>query len=296
MYKISAVIPAYNRESTIKRCIDSVMNQTYPAYEIIVADDGSTDRTLDIISEEFGDRVKIVRQDHKGAQAARNAGIRAAQGEYIAFLDSDDEWLPDKLKLQAQELDKDRDLLVCGDGYVQTDWLEDVPLVWKEKFGGKRCRPGARRALRMNGKSGYVYKDILKRSFCLFPGILVSKKNLSKAGLLDEKVPSCQEWDTAIRLAKICEFSYIHKPLFVYHLHDDVTISKNTKRGIDGLEYICDKYQTEIISQLGSIGMTQKYKGLMKMCIGYKDKRFIKYFFKYILGKINVFIIKQSSD
>ena len=78
-FEISVVIPAYNREKTIKRCIDSAMRQTYAASEIIVVDDGSTDKTLNIIEKEYNGAVRVIKQKHKGAQAARNAGIRIAQ-------------------------------------------------------------------------------------------------------------------------------------------------------------------------------------------------------------------------
>lgn len=101
-------------------------------------------------------------------------------------------------------------------------------------------------------------------------------------GLLDENVPSYQEWDTAIRLAKKNKFAYIEKPLFIYHLHDGETISKSAKKEIDGLEYIYEKHKEEIRSLLGKQELKQRYKGLMKKCAVYRDKRMFKYFFKYI--------------
>lgn len=292
-YRISAVIPAYNREKTIKRCVDSVLNQIYPIYEIIVVDDGSTDKTLAIIEKEFGDRVSVIRQNHKGAQAARNTGVRVARGEYIAFLDSDDEWLPDKLKLQVQELDKNRGAVICGDGYIQTDWLKEIPTVYRNSgYNQNLNRTGTRKILRMNGKSGYVYKEVLKKSFCLFQGLLTSKENLVQIGLLDENVPSYQEWDTAIRLAEVKEFVYIHKPLFVYHLHDGETISKSSRKEIDGLEYILDKYKYEILCELGCEGLTEKYKVLLRKCLVYKDKRAVHYLIRFILGRMHIFKLK----
>lgn len=290
--KVSVVIPVYNRERTIKRCIDSVINQNYEAFEIIVVDDGSTDNTLRIIEEEYVRIVRVIKQNHKGAQAARNAGIRAAKGEYIAFLDSDDEWMPDKLKIQVEALKEDVNAVVCGNGFVQTDWEGGVPKVYDIGKQKNRTRAGKRRILRLQGKNGNVYKHILCSSFCMFQALLTSRKNLIEIGLLDEKVPSYQEWDTAIRLAKGHEFVFINKPLFVYHLHDGDTISKSMKKSIDGLEYIYEKHLLEIISQLGSSNMTQKYKDLMRKCIEYRDKRAVKYFVKYILGKMNVFILK----
>lgn len=175
-YKISVVIPTYNREKTIKRCLDSVVNQTYPVCEIIVIDDGSRDKTLDIIRTEYGNRVKVIRQKHKGAQAARNAGIRAASGEYIAFLDSDDEWLLNKIELQVEILNTDRNVVICGNRYLQRDWKGKIPTVYrKSKNGQKQFKTGTRKLYRMNGKSGFVYKLILKESFCLFQALLTSR-------------------------------------------------------------------------------------------------------------------------
>lgn len=292
---VSVVIPTFNREKTIRRCIDSIVNQTYPAFEIIVVDDGSEDRTLDILQSEYKDVVKIVKQVHKGAQAARNAGILAANGEYIAFLDSDDEWLPNTLELQIEALKKDINAVVCGNGYIQREWEKGIPKVYKNgtKKATNIC---SRRILKMNGKSGYVYKDILKSSFCLFSTLVTSKKNLIDIQLLDEDVLSYQEWDTAIRLAKNCNFIYIRRPLFVYHLHDGVTISKDAQKGIDGFEYILEKYKYEILIQLGKKGLEQKYKYIMQMCISYRDSRIFKYLIKYVMAKQSLFIFRENES
>lgn len=226
---VSAVIPAYNREKTIRRCIDSVLQQTYEVSEIIVVDDGSTDRTLEILANEYKEKVKVIKQPHKGAQAARNAGIRAAEGEYIAFLDSDDEWTEKRIELQMQVLAEKPDAVVCGNGYV--------------------VQNGRKKIWRMLGHSGYVYKMILVSPFALFQAIITKKENLLKIGLLDENVPSYQEWDTAIMLSKVCEFVFLDRPLFIYYLHNGETISKDKKRDIDGWEYVCQKHRYEILEQ-----------------------------------------------
>ena len=107
--KISVVIPAYNAEQHIGRAIDSVLAQTRPADEIIVIDDGSTDATAEVIRS-FGDRVTLIQQKNAGVSVARNTGIEAATGDWIAFLDADDEWLPEKLKRQAEHLSRNPDL------------------------------------------------------------------------------------------------------------------------------------------------------------------------------------------
>jgi len=101
---VSVIIPTYNRAHLVGRSIQSVINQTYQDFEIIVVDDGSTDNTEDIIKEfqKKDKRIKHIKHNkNKGGSAARNTGIRAARGEYIAFLDSDDEWMPTKLEKQT---------------------------------------------------------------------------------------------------------------------------------------------------------------------------------------------------
>ena len=97
----------------------------------------------------------------------------------------------------------------------------------------------------------------------------------------------------AIRLAEKYEFIYIHKPLFIYHLHDGDTISKSPRKNVDGLEYIYQKYQTEIIRQLGGTELTEKYKELLKKCVQYRDKRAVKFCIIYIMSKMNLFYIYE---
>jgi glycosyltransferase involved in cell wall biosynthesis len=94
--KVSAIIPAYNRRHYIRRAVDSILNQTVPVHEIIVVDDGSKDGTADLVEELYGSRVKLIRQANTGVAGARYRGIQSATGDWIAFLDSDDEWTPDR--------------------------------------------------------------------------------------------------------------------------------------------------------------------------------------------------------
>lgn len=116
MVHVSVVIPTYNREHTIQRAVSSALNQSLDNIEVIVVDDGSTDNTERIVKEFDDDRLSYIRHDHnKGGSAARNTGISHASGEYIAFLDSDDEWLPRKLELQYQRMNelKSSDWIGC---------------------------------------------------------------------------------------------------------------------------------------------------------------------------------------
>ncbi len=116
--RISVVIPAYNAGRYIGRAIDSVLAQTRPAEEIIVVDDGSTDNTAEIAGA-YGDRIRFIRQENAGASVARNTGIAAATGNWIAFLDADDEWLPEKLRLQTEHLERNPDLTWTTANYVR---------------------------------------------------------------------------------------------------------------------------------------------------------------------------------
>ena len=113
---VSAVIPAYNSGESIARAIESVLCQTYPADEIIVVDDGSTDNTAEMV-QSFGERVIFIRQENAGASVARNTGIQAARFDWIAFLDADDEWVPEKLRLQVELLQRHPELVWTMSNY-----------------------------------------------------------------------------------------------------------------------------------------------------------------------------------
>lgn len=234
---ISVVIPAYNRAKTISRCLDSVLSQTFRSLEVIVVDDCSTDDTAEIVRSYRDPSVRcVVLERNSGAQAARNRGIQESKGEWIAFQDSDDEWLPEKLERQVAALSAlNFDPLTV----LHTNAFSQDP-------SGKRSRI---RLPRIEGDGAYL--RLLTMPAPMFPGMLVSRKALDLIGLLDEQAPSFQEWDTAIRLARICRFVYLPEPLFVYHLHTGETISKSSRRDIEGYQYIVDKFRDEIISMCG---------------------------------------------
>lgn len=232
------VIPAYNREQTIEYCLDSVLAQSFPPFEVIVVDDCSSDKTAAIVSNYPDSRVRcIVLERNSGAQTARNIGIREAQGQWIAFQDSDDEWLPEKLENQIEALAKINFPLmtVIHTDCYRHDHQTGYRTIWNLPL--------------MQGSS--ILPLLLKSSGPLFPSILTSKTALEKIGFLDESVTSFQEWDTSIRLAKECQFVHIKKPLFIYHIHNGVTISKNKKRELEGYQYIIEKFRNDIIENCG---------------------------------------------
>lgn len=198
----------------------------------MVIDDSSTDNTIEVV-ETFKDPIiKCIRLlKNSGAQVARNTGIKNALGKWIAFLDSDDEWLPHKLEKQLNILSKynfDSSLVVHGDCYL-SDYLKEHKSVWHVPL-----------------IKGEALKKLLQKPSPFFQSMLVAKEMLERIGYLDENVPSFQEWDTSIQLAKYCSFIHIREPLFIYHKHSGETISKDLIRDFRGYDYIIHKYENEI--------------------------------------------------
>ena len=197
---ISVVIPTFNRQKTISYCLTSVLAQTYNNLEVIVVDDCSTDNTVSIINNYPDPRLRcIVLEKNSGAQAARNRGIIEAKGDWIAFQDSDDEWLPEKLEKQ-----------VAAIAAVNYDpWV----VVHSNAFQYDTVRKKKKLWLLPIVEGDDQYSTLLKSPAPLYPTMLVSKIALEKIEYLDENVPSFQEWDTSIRLAKYCKFIHIKEPI-----------------------------------------------------------------------------------
>ena len=234
---VSIIIPAYNREDFIERAVRSVLTQTMPDLEVIVVDDCSTDATHERAAglAQADNRVRVFRQtSNKGAQAARNRGIREARGLYIAFLDSDDEWLPEKLEKQVPLFKGAGNRLgVAYAGYRQVYSDGRTPL---------DILPFAR---------GNVYRTALSGSIADMNTLLIRQEILEKAGPLDESVRAFQEWALCISLAKYCDFDYISEPLAVYYLHGGASISTNLLHNAQGYLDVVNLYKQEINGEVG---------------------------------------------
>lgn len=234
---ISVVIPVYNRVKSISACIDSVICQNYPNLEVIVVDDGSTDNIQEVLKKYDNQICVITLKKNQGAQAARNKGIRSAQYDWIAFLDSDDQWLPDKLFMQIKELKKvglDQWTVIHGDCFRLNNQTSSK-IYWELPF--------------IDGK--YVYQDLLKNPSPMFQAMLTSKTALEKIGLLDEHLPTYQEWDTAISLSKYCRFIHIRQPLFIYNVNTADAISRSDIKAANGYNYVINKYHDDIVKNCG---------------------------------------------
>lgn len=213
---ISVVIPAHNAERYIDEALASVRSQTFSDYEILVIDDGSTDRTSEIASSYDG--VILLTQSNRGAAAARNTGIRAARGKYVAFLDADDMWLPSKLEKQAAQLLEN----------PQSQWSYTDALVF-DAARGMICRIGERIRL----YQGDILRPLLLRSFIPSPTPVVKKTALAQAGLFDEARERRigEDWNLWLRLAERHAATLIDEPLAMIRTH-----ALNTSRVTDTLE------------------------------------------------------------
>lgn len=230
--KVSIILPTYNRAYLIGRAIQSILNQTYQDFEIIIIDDGSKDDTEKIIRgfKEKDNRIKYISFDaNKGAAAARNAGIKMSKGEYITFQDSDDEWVIDKLEKQMKVIETSSENIVVYCGFWRIDGDEKIYIP----------------DINILNREGNINKELLKGNFVDTPSILLPKKNLEKVGMFDENLSRLQDWDLAIRLSKYYNFKLIDEPLYISYVLSD-SISANYEALIIAMQIILAKYQDEI--------------------------------------------------
>jgi glycosyltransferase involved in cell wall biosynthesis len=215
MPEVSVVIPTFQHARFVGQAIDSVLAQTYRDYEIIVVDDGSTDDTQAVLA---GYRALItpIYQENRGLSAARNAGIRASSGKYIAFLDADDLWLPEKLERQAPLFEQDASVgLVCSD---------------MSYFDQDGDRPGTAFGMKDRPiKRGMVYPQIFLNSFIFMPTVVVRKSCFDERGLFDETLKACEDLEMWLRITKVHAVDFADAPLAKYRFSTN-QLHQNTIR------------------------------------------------------------------
>ena len=225
---VTVIIPTYNRSCLLPKALESVLNQTYKNFEIIIVDDGSTDDTGLFLSELKNSRVKIFRTTNQGVAKARNLGIHESKGELIAFLDSDDFWYPDKLEEQIKHID------------------EKVGLVYSS-FVLENCQELKVEVARF---SGSVEKEFYKNptNVIVIGGMstaIVKKELLVEIGGFDERVPPpSEDYDLYWRLSRRTQFSYVSKPLSQILIHGS-NASSSLKQYHLGTLYVINKMMKE---------------------------------------------------
>jgi len=202
MSLISVIIPVYNGEKTIRETIESVLNQTFQDFELIILNDGSQDSTLDIVSSLQDSRLKVFSYPNAGLAASRNRGTFHAVGEYISFIDADDLWTPDKLETQLKALQDNPEAAVA---YSWTNYIDE---------SGEFIRRGG--YLTANGD---VYAKLLVVDF-LENGSnpLIRRQALIEVGGFDESLPAAEDWDILLRLAAQYSFVAVPYPQILYRV------------------------------------------------------------------------------
>lgn len=195
--RISVIIPTYNREWCVLEAVDSVRSQTYTDFEVIVVDDGSTDNTNRRL-EAASDAIRLLRQDNKGVSAARNSGAALARGQWLAFLDSDDLWLPEKLAWQYEYIETHPDVVICQ---TEEYWYRN----------GRRVNPKKRH----QKPSGMFFTASL--SLCLVsPSAVMIRKDVFEAfGGFDISLPACEDYDLWLRIGLQYPIHLIDTPLII---------------------------------------------------------------------------------
>ncbi len=239
---ISVVIPTYNRRRTIGRSIDSVLNQTLFPSEIIVVDDGSTDGTSDYIQSNFPS-IKLLSQPNKGVSAARNMGIKSADANWIALLDSDDEWFSQKLEKQVLALSQNSDVKFC---HTEEIWFRNGVHVNQMK---KHQKYG-----------GHIFSKCLDICRISPSSVLFHQSLLDDVGYFDKDLKVCEDYDLWLRITAKYPVFYIDEPLLKkYGGHED-----QLSRVKDGIESHRIKVLEKLIMQKFTSGQKN---AMLKMLI-----------------------------
>ncbi len=279
---VSIVIPTYNRENTILKAIQSVLNQTYKNIEVIVVDDCSTDNTEQKVLNIKDNRVKFYKlRSNQGACAARNEGILHAKGKYIAFQDSDDIWHNNKLEIQLRELQN------TGANCLFCDFNKYLDNTTNVKTFPKNC------------KEGFLsYEELLIRSV-VSTQCLIVKKDCLKNIKFDTKMPRLQDWDLILELSKSFSVYHLKTVLVDVYMQND-SISKKSDKGIIALNRLFEKNKEAIINNnviyvnyLNNMAFFKLRKGDNPI-EEYRKILRLKFTFKtwlyYILCKLNILV------
>jgi glycosyltransferase involved in cell wall biosynthesis len=194
---VSVIIPAFNRAWCLAEAVDSVLAQGFGDFELIVVDDGSTDGTAALLAG-YGDAIRVLRRENRGVSAARNAGIAAARGDLIAFLDSDDLWRSGKLRRQVAFFAAHPEALIC-----QTEEL------WVRN--GRRVNPGKRHRKR----AGMIFEPSLDLCLVSPSAVMVRRELFERVGFFDERLPACEDYDLWLRVSCRFPVHLIETPLIV---------------------------------------------------------------------------------
>jgi len=258
---VSVIIPTYNRAHLIGGTIQSILNQTYRDFELIIVDDASTDNTEEVVKGFNDERLRYIRmKENSGAAGAPiNRGIKAARGEYIAFLGDDDEWLPQKLEKQIEKfksVSSDVGLIYCGYTCVRVETGETL-IEYMPNARGDVFQSAVEGSIRLGGHTPLIRKECFQ-----------------KAGVFDTELRGSEDWDMWIRLAKYHKFDFVPEILAKYYVYG-AQKSASLERQIQGYDKITRKYQNHLSGRL----LSKRLQLIGTLCCYQNDfERARKYF------------------
>jgi glycosyltransferase involved in cell wall biosynthesis len=212
---ISVIIPTYNRAVFLPEAIASVLAQTYNDFELLVVDDGSTDNTADLLAG-YGDRLRYLRQPNRGPAAARNHGIRAARYDLLAFLDSDDRFVPNKLAIQAEAMQTNPSLLIS---HTEEIWYRNGVHLNQKNIHRKA--------------GGNLFERCLALCVVGMSTVMARRQLFEQVGMFDEDLPCCEDYDLWLRVSPTLEFLYVDHPLTIKNGGRSDQVSSQYRLGMD---------------------------------------------------------------
>lgn len=226
---VSVVITTYNYGAYLKTCLDSVLCQGHTNLEIIVINDGSTDHTDQVIAPYLKNPlIKYVKQANAGQAVAKNKGINKGTGDYVAFLDADDYWMPEKLTKQLALFKADSQLGVV---FSQSTWIDQAGL----PIPIHTPRP----------HSGWVTNDMVIDNFVAFSSALVKRECFQTLGFFDEKLEMGIDWDLWLRFSRHYKFAFVDEKLIAYRVGHPNQMSKKQERRQEQTDFILNRFLQE---------------------------------------------------
>ena len=214
---VSVIVPAYNASAYIEDAIRSVLEQDYPALEVIVVDDGSRDGTPDL-ARRFGANVRVVEQQNGGPAVARNRAVKLARGDLLAFIDADDLWLPGKLKAQVEYLRAHPETGLVYGRYLR--WVANPD----GSFGPLPALPAQAPACEIvAGQSGWIYPELLLSSMVWIVSVLMPKSLWESLGGMDESLRCGEDYDFFLRASRVCRLDELDRIVAYYRIHPEST-------------------------------------------------------------------------
>lgn len=273
--KVSVIIATYNRSALVTQAIDSVLAQTFRDFELILVDDGSCDNTRDALKRYTG-KLLYIYQENKGRAEARNAGIRQARGEYVAFLDDDDIWLPHKLEKQVVFLDAHPDIglahsfieLIDEGGYLLVRETKKHIKLYKKAM-----------------KLGYTYEGMSKSCVMFLSTVTLRKGCLAEVGLFDPDIPAFEDWDFYLRFALKYRLGTMLESLVRYRLHKAQTTKPEF---ILGRIKVSMKHLARVDPEAGSSCDCLRHNFYIHLSNAYYIDKQFKLFRKYALKTIKL--------